>query len=119
MIMLDVAYAYSSTGNEERFSDAMARYRRAMDAGIAMGVQGNFLNLVEAVYFTLAGDPQAALAQLDQGVSDGLVIAGKLADAWAAFRTLEGDPEYEAIQARMFEHLNKERNELGLEPMAI
>jgi TolB-like protein/Tfp pilus assembly protein PilF len=119
MIMLDVAYAYSSIGNEDRFSDAMARYRRAMDAGIAMGFRGNFVNLVEAVYFTLAGDPQAALAQLDQGVNDGLVIGGKLANAWAAFKTLEGDPEYEAIQARMIEHLNEERAELGLEPVLI
>jgi hypothetical protein len=30
----------------------------------------------------------------------------------------EGDPEYEAIQQRAFDHLNRERTELGLEPLS-
>jgi hypothetical protein len=32
---------------------------------------------------------------------------------------LQGDPEYEAIQARMIEAVNVERAKLGLEPILI
>ncbi len=118
-MMLDLAYAYASTGNEERFQDAMSRYRRAVDKGKIIGFQNPFLNLIEAAYFTMSGDSQTALAELQKGVDDGLVVAAKFADIWAAFKQLEGDPEFEAIQARMIEHLNSERAELGLEPMLI
>ena len=31
--------------------------------------------------------------------------------------SLDGNPEYEAMQARMIEHLNRERQKLGLEPV--
>ena len=37
---------------------------------------------------------------------------------YAYFKEFDGNPHYEAIQARMIEHLNSERAELGLEPIS-
>ena len=33
--------------------------------------------------------------------------------------SLDENPEYEAMQARMIEHLNRERQKLGLEPVSV
>lgn len=40
-----------------------------------------------------------------------------LSDNWAVFESLEGDPAYEAVQARLIERLNAERAALGLDPV--
>jgi TolB-like protein/Tfp pilus assembly protein PilF len=116
-VMLDIAFAYASSGNEQRFNDAMRRFRQAMDGAIAMGYSNNFMPLVEAVYAALAGDNETAIKQLAAAVDQGLVLGTRFARAWAALKPLEGDPAFEAIQARMIEHLNAERAELGLEPI--
>ena len=116
-VMLDIAFAYASTGNEQRFQDAMQRYRTAMDAAFGNGFSNNFVPLLEAIYATLAGDHQTAIERLGDAVDQGLIIGGKFTDGWRALAPLEGNPEFEAIQARMIEHLNAERAELGLEPL--
>ena len=116
-LMLDIAFAYASMGNEQRFNDAMQRFRTAMDAGIELGFSNNFMPLLEAVYATLAGDNETAIRQLSAAVDQGLVLGRKFVSAWAALKSLEGDAEFEAIQARMIEHLNAERAELGLDPV--
>jgi len=117
--MLDVAYAYASIGNTDRFDDAMRRSRQTLDRLEKLGGDNYFLYLLEAAYANLSGDPATALSYLDRAVERGAVFAASFADAWATFKTLEGDPEYEAIQQRMFDHMNEERKELGLEPMVI
>ncbi|MEJ8569576.1 tetratricopeptide repeat protein [Elongatibacter sediminis] len=114
--MLDIALAYSLTGNQARFDDAMARTRNGLDRLYAMGMQNDFLPLLDAVWHTLTGDPNGALELLDTAVDRGFIAAARLSDAWAALKALDGDPEFEGIQARMWEHLNEERAELGLEP---
>jgi tetratricopeptide (TPR) repeat protein len=116
-LMLDIAFAYASTGNEQRFDDAMQRFRKAMDAVIELGFSSYYLPMLEAVYAALAGENQTAIKQLAAAVDQGLVLGTRFARAWAALKPLEGDPAFEAIQARMIEHLNAERAELGLEPI--
>jgi len=117
-VMLDLAYAYSGTGNEERSRDALERYRNAMDAATDMGFSSSFMPVMEAVYYALTGDSDSAIAQLDKSVNDGFIMGGKFADGWSAFQMLEGDPAFEKVQARMIEHLNAERSALGLEPIS-
>jgi len=70
------------------------------------------------VYFTMAGERAQALVLLSDAVDRGFLMGTKFSFGWNALKVLEGDPEYEAIQARMFEHLNAERAELGLEPIS-
>jgi TolB-like protein len=115
--MIDLAYAYGVVGNQERFDEAMSRSRFALDTLEELGFMNPFIGLMNGVYFAMLGDREQALLLLagavDRGISNGL----KLSDGWNGLKVLEGDPEYEAIEARMVEHLNGERAKLDLEPL--
>jgi tetratricopeptide (TPR) repeat protein len=114
--MLDIAYAYGSVGNEERFDDALKRSRTALDSVTKMGFKNAYITIAEAAYHTMTGDRETAIALLATAVDEqGWVHGTKFSDGWAALKVLEGDPEYEAVQLRMVNHLNAERLELGLE----
>jgi TolB-like protein len=113
-----VALAYRRAGNEEKFTDAMQRVRRAHDLLTEQGLNNRDLWLHEAAWYAMAGRNQEALQQLAAAIDGGIVLSARIADAMPYFRELEGDPEYEAIQARMIEHLNRERENLGLEPVS-
>jgi len=116
--MLIIARAYSLTGNEMRFNDAMARVRAAHDRAMEQGVKDPGLAVEDATYYVLAGDQGRALNLLQQAADRGLVLSIRLEEAWPALQALAGDPAFEAIQARIFEHMNAERAELGLEPLS-
>jgi hypothetical protein len=47
-----------------------------------------------------------------------LIVSNRISREYPYFRELDGTPEYEAIQQRMIEHLNRERSQLGLEPVS-
>ena len=118
LVMMEVAFAYSRVGNEERFEDAMARIRRVGDDLQAQGVDNPTFFLTEASYYTLAGNVEAGLEWLDRAVTRGFVASTpRIAKEWLALAALEGDPRFELIQQRMLEHLNAERSALGLEPV--
>jgi len=118
-VMLDIAFAYSHVGNVERFKDAMQRSRAGLDELAELGFTNSYLDFIGAVYATMAGDHAAAIDLLSSAIERGYLGGGKLSNGWRALAVLEGDPEYEAIQARMMDHINRERGELGLEPMTI
>lgn len=117
--MTDIAYAYFSVGNQERFADAMSRIQAALEARHNTGIDNYFNTFNEGVYAALAGEHEAALTHLANVVDRGLIFGTRMSNASSALKILEGDPEYEAIQSRMLEHLNAERIELGLEPVTI
>jgi hypothetical protein len=117
--MLDIALAYAATDNEARFEDAMHRAETALIQLRELGFDNEFLELMESVHAVLSGDHGSALMRLAAAVDAGFVMGSRFAASWAAFKVLEGDPEYQAIEARMFEHLNAERAELGLEPISV
>jgi len=119
VVMLDIAYAYSSIGNAGRFEDAMRRSRRTLDIIRDFGGDHYFMNTLEAAYANLSGDPETAVQLLNLAYERGGLFSIRLSNVWATFKSLEGDPEYEAVQARMTERLNAERAELGLDPMVI
>jgi len=117
-MMLDIAYAYASTGNAARFEDAMHRSRQSLDIINDFGGDNYFFFLLEAAYANLSGDPETAIKHLNRAYDKGALFAMPLSHFWATFKSLEGDPGYEAVQARIFERLNAERAELGLEPVS-
>jgi TolB-like protein/Tfp pilus assembly protein PilF len=118
-LMLDVALAYSRSGNQERFDDAMQRVRRAHEGLIAEGVDNHWFHVTEAGHQALAGNQESSLDFLDRAISGGFVTSSRIAKDWPMLEPLEGDPRFEAIQARMLDHLNAERAKLGLEPATI
>ena len=116
--LLDVAFAYGSVGNEARFDNAMSHSRVALDRLAELGFVDAFVLFIEAVYFTMAGERDKALALLDKAVEGGLLLGTKFSQGWDAMKVMEGDPRYEAIQTRMIDHMNSERAALGLEPVS-
>ena len=112
----DIALAYRRAGNQPRFEDAMARLHAANQATLAQGFTSPYVLTDAAVYHALAGEREKALERLAQAVDGGLITGTRISEDFPSFKNFEGDPEYEAIQARMLEHLNRERALLGLEP---
>jgi len=115
-VMNAVALAYRRTGSQAKFDDAMQRVRRAHDSLTEQGLSNPDYWLNEAAWYAMAGRDEEALELLAAAIDGGRILSARIADALPYFRELEGDPEYEAIQARMIEHLNRERQQLGLEP---
>jgi TolB-like protein len=116
-VMLDIAFAYGTVGNEERFNDAMKRSRSALDTIKALGFDNPYLTFFNAVYYTMSGDREQALQLLARAIDGGYLSGTSMRHGWSALEVLEGEPEYEAIQDRMIQHLNRERAKLGLEQL--
>ena len=115
--MADIALAYKRAGNQALFEDAMRRLDAASEITLSHGIKGNDLQIIVAAYHAMAGANDLALASLAQAIDNGLIISRRISKEFPFFRDLEGDPEYEAIQARMMEHVNVERQQLGLQPI--
>ncbi len=116
--MVDIAYAYRHSGQREKFAEAVGRIRSTHDSLIAQGLKNPDFWLNEAAYHALVDNSQEALKNLAAGIDGGLVFSRRISDDLPWFKEFEGDPDYEAIQARMIEHLNRERAALGLEPIS-
>ena len=117
-LMIDVALAYSRSGNQQRFDEAMGMVNTAHEYLKTQGINNIMFFSQEASYQALAGNWGASLDYLDRAVSGGAIMAAPISREWPALAVLEGDPKYEAIQLRMIEHLNAEREKLGLEPVS-
>ena len=116
--MLNVALAYSRAGNQQRFDDALEHVHKVHESLETQGVKRSFFLMQEAAHQALAGNHEASLDYLDRAISQGLITTTKITRQWPALSPLEGDPKFEAIQARMIKHLNSERQKLGLEPVS-
>lgn len=116
--MADIALAYRRAGNATRFDEAMVILDAANQDSLTQGIQSNFLFLLMAAQHAMAGDTEHALERLAEAIDGGLIISAKISKEFPYFRYLDGNPEFEAIQARMIEHLNHERSLLGLEPVS-
>jgi hypothetical protein len=115
--MAEIALAYRRAGRQDRFREAMTRVRNAHDSLIEQGMANPRFWLYEAAYYALADDSDEALKHLAAAIDAGFIASTRITDDLPFFSDLEGDPEYEAIQARMVEHLNAERATLGLDPV--
>ena len=117
--LLDLAWAFGKTGRSDHFDDAMAQSREALDRQVSLGYRFPFLYLNEAIYQLMAGNRQGSLENIALAVDGGVMISAGITRVSPALRIFDGDPEFEAIQQRMIDHLNSERAELGLEPVEI
>ena len=70
------------------------------------------------MHYALAGDYTTALVNLSKAIDSGMITSTRISFEYPALKAMEGDPEYEAVQARMVDHLNREREKLGLEPVS-
>ena len=118
-LMLDAALAYSRAGNQQRFDEALEHVRTVHEHLKSQGVKESFFFMTEAVHQALAGDIETSLDYLNRAFSQGYITTTKITREWPALSPLEGDPRFEAIQASMIEHLNSERQKLGLDPVSI
>jgi len=103
-----IAEAYRELANEEKFADAMQRYRAALDKQMAEGADNWVLNRSRAQYAVLAGDYETAISLLEKAFRQGLYIDTDNANAWPIFRVLNGDPRYEAAKKTMNARLQRE-----------
>jgi tetratricopeptide (TPR) repeat protein len=117
--MADIALAYRRSGNQQRFDQAMAVLGAANQRTLAQGMQGGDFLMVLAAYHQMAGETDQALQRLAQAIDGGVIVSAKISQEYPFFKDLDGNPQYEAIQQRMIEHLNRERAQMGLEPVSI
>jgi len=115
--MADIALAYRRAGNQERFEQAMAILDAAMQQSKSQGVRSQRFLVTMASYHVMKGEHDQALSLLSEAIDRGLITSTKISSELPFFQELDGNPEYEAMQARMIEHLNRERQKLGLEPV--
>jgi hypothetical protein len=115
--MLELAYAFQRTGDERRFELAMEQVRKDHDALHEQGIKAIRFSWLEAIYHALAGDQDKALDYIEQAVAEGGIATSRIAWEFPAFAPLEGDPRYQAVQQKMIDNLNRQRAELGLEPV--
>ena len=116
--MADIALAYQRAGNTVRFEEAIALLDSASLKAHSEGIKSNRFMMLLAAQHAMVGETEGALTRLAQAIDGGLIISAKISKEYPYFKELEGNPQYEAIQARMIEHLNSERAKLGLEPVS-
>jgi len=113
-VMAAVALAYSRTGNDERFDEALMLVENAMSKVSDQGID-NFIFLVEnAKYLALAGQYEDAVSQLEQAVERGWSGFVPIAAFQPIFEPLQDHPRFIAVEAMMVENINIQREALGL-----
>jgi len=116
-VMAAIAFAYSRTGNAERFDEALLLVENAMSKISDQGID-NFVFLIEnAKYLALAGEYEGAVTQLEQAVERGWLGVVPIAANQPIFEPLQDYPRFIALEAAMVENVNTERESLGLEPV--
>jgi hypothetical protein len=116
--MAQIAFAYRRAGNQERYDEAMAILDTAMQQSQAQGARSQRFLMTLAQLHVMKGEHHTALNLLAEAIDGGMIVSTKISREFPFFQELDGNPEYEAIQARMLEHLNNERQKLGLEPVS-
>ena len=113
----EIALAYLRSGQPEKAQEALALVYEGQKQLQAQGRNNIQFSMNQAVYFALTGDYETALVHLAASIDGGYIGSTRLTKLWPAFEPLEGDPRYEEIQTRMVDHLNNEREALGLKPV--
>jgi TolB-like protein len=116
--MTEIALAYKRAGDQEKFEQAMALIRSAHDSLREQGLNNALFHTNETAYYALSDDREQTLSFLASVVDSGRTFSARIIDDLPFLLDFEGDPEYEAIQARMIEHVNRERAKLALEPVS-
>jgi hypothetical protein len=115
--LLYVAWACRSLERDACFAEAMQRVRAENDRQIAAGIGWPIFWLMDAQYWMLANDQDRAIELLARIADWNWVFGPRIARMYPLFKPLEGDPRYEAIQRRLLEHLNGQREKAGMAPI--
>lgn len=116
-VMTEIAFAYSRTGNKDRFEDALLLVENAMSTLASQGVD-NMWNMAEnATYLALAGREEEAITQMEQAVERGL--RGNPALDWSQpiFASMADNPRFIALRTLIADKVNEQREILGLDPI--
>jgi TolB-like protein len=116
--MADIAFAYRRAGNQVRFDEAMQQLEIASQKTLSDGIRSNELLMLLASQNAMSGKQDEALTFLAEAIDRGFITSYKISKEFPFFKELDGNAEYEAIQLRMREHLDLERNTLGLQPIS-
>ena len=113
--MASIAYAYRELDNQEKFEDAMSRFKASLDAQLNEGVDNFPFNVSRAQYAILANDYDAAIILMEKAFEQGFYLDTASETASPILKALNGDPRYEAAKAKMLTRLNMELEKMGLE----
>jgi len=116
-VMLSVVLAYSRTGNEDRFDDALDRYEQGIAQVKAQGADNRFLSFQSALYYSVAGNKERSLEVLEALAEEGMFVILPLGEWIPEFASIKSEPRFVAIENRMLEIVNGQRAELGLDPV--
>jgi hypothetical protein len=114
-LMVQVALAYSHTGNTERFDDALLLVENAMSNLSGQGVDNSWFMYQNAKYLALAGEYDQAITQLEHAIDRGLRGYALFVTHTPMFEPLRDNPRFVAVEAIMVAKNNVEREALGLE----
>ncbi|MCH7854386.1 MAG: hypothetical protein IIB76_08635 [Proteobacteria bacterium] len=116
-VMMDIAFAYSRTGNAERFEDALLLVENAMSTLASQGVD-NMVNMSQnATYLALAGREEEAITQMEEAVERGLLGNPALDWTQPIFASMADNPRFIALRTLIADKVNEQREILGLDPI--
>ena len=116
-IMTDVALAYSRSGNQDRFDEAMRFVEQHATRLDENGIDNIFLSYQRANDFALLGDADAAIEHLQDAASRGWSSQGVLSEVAPALAVLADDPRYQEVEVVLLNNMNRDREIVGLPPL--
>lgn len=116
-LMADIALAYSRAGNERRFEDAMMLVESAYLTLTEQGIDNFGYELESAKFLALAGDYEGAISFIEQSIDGGLRDYAPLARQYPMLAPIASDARFIAAETLMVQHINEDRQKLGLAPI--
>ena len=116
-IMLDLAIAYREQGRDRQYGQAMAYVAATKDNLAEQGVKQFVYFFETAKYHAAAGNDDEALSWLEMSVENGLQAYAPLAVADVSFASLQDNPRFIEIEAKMIANINEDRVALGMDPI--
>ena len=116
-IMTDVALAYSRTGNQDRFDEAMRFIEQHTARLDENGIDNIFLSVNRAMDYALVEEFDSAIAYLQDAASRGWTSQGVLGEVQPALAVLADDPRYKEIEVALLDNMNRNREIVGLPPL--
>jgi TolB-like protein/tetratricopeptide (TPR) repeat protein len=109
------AYALRELGRRAEADTLLEAWLADIEVRQAAGVANAVLDVDKALYHSLTGSHDAALANLEKAITKGWRVP-----AWqysAPLRQYFGEPRFEAIRKKNLDAVNEERAKIGLQPV--
>jgi len=112
-----IATAQALLARPEALAQTLAHWRARLEYLRRQGYALPYFRYIEAGFEALSGNPQRALARLEEAIEGGYIHP--LLSMDPQFRSLEQDPAFQRLLSRNLERINAERAALGLESIAM